>query len=123
MTVALMLLLFAVPGAAFWTLVRGLDPVGRLVVAAAASIVTVAGTAQVMLMLGAWSPGTGLLAVLALSLAVAAAGLLHRPRRPPAPLTLADVPRRPPAQGAATTRRDLPLPRHDEEGDDWLYRD
>ncbi|MFB4316965.1 hypothetical protein [Actinomadura sp. 21ATH] len=122
MTVPLMLLLFAVPGAAFWTLVRGLDPVGRLVVAAAASIVTVAGTAQVMLMLGAWSPGKGLLAVLALSLVVAVPGLLHRPRRPHVPLTLANVPRRPPPRTATTTHQDLPLPRR-EEDEDWLYRD
>jgi hypothetical protein len=59
------LLLFAVPFAASWTLVRALDPVGRLVVAFAASVVTVAAIAQVMLVLGVWSPSGGLVAVLA----------------------------------------------------------
>ncbi|MFI0357028.1 hypothetical protein [Actinomadura sp. 9N407] len=123
MTVPILLLLFVVPGAAFWTLMRGLDPVGRLIVAAAAAIVTVAGTAQVMLMLGAWSPGGGLIVVLALSALAAATGLLHRPRRPrrpPPPVQPTPPPPARPAENA--TRQDLPLPRRDPDEDDWLYR-
>ncbi|MGI5167924.1 hypothetical protein ACQEU3_26600 [Spirillospora sp. CA-253888] len=121
MTVLLALLLFAVPGAAFWTLLGGLDPVGRLTVAVAGSIALVAGSAQVMLMAGAWSPGTGLVAVLLLSGLLAGLGRVHRRRRPPAPLL--PPPRRPAAAGANATRQDIPVRRRDDEEEDWLYQE
>ncbi|KAB2342365.1 hypothetical protein [Actinomadura rudentiformis] len=127
MTIVLALLLFSVPGAAFWSLMRGFDPVGRLVVSIAASIVTVAGAAQILLMAGFWSPGSGLVAVLLLSGLVAGLARMHRPRR----LAHLHIPRPPsrPAAGAAVrsganvTRRDLPVRRRDEDEEDWLYRD
>jgi hypothetical protein len=121
MTLLLALLLFAVPAAAFWTLVRALDPVGRLVVAIAASIVTVGGTAQIMLIAGAWSPAAGLVVILLVSVVVAVAGRLYDLRRRVA----MRLPERPRPQGpppAGVTRRDLPALR-DEESEDWLYRD
>ncbi|MFC5746822.1 hypothetical protein [Actinomadura rugatobispora] len=80
MTLLLLALLFVAPGAAFWTLVRNLDPIGRLVAAAAASIVTVACTAQLMLMTGTWSPRAGLAAVLLISTLVAVPRLPLRDR-------------------------------------------
>ncbi|MBO2450520.1 hypothetical protein J4573_25685 [Actinomadura barringtoniae] len=114
MTIVLALLLFAVPGAAFWSLMRGLDPVGRLVVAVAAAIVVVAGTAQIMLMAGAWSPGTGLTVVVVLSALVAALARVHKRRQPPPPPP-------PPPPPAGVTRTDIRLPRRDEDEEDWLY--
>ncbi|MQY03195.1 hypothetical protein [Actinomadura macrotermitis] len=119
MTLLLALLLFAAPGAACWILVRALDPVGRLVVAAAGSVVLVAGTAQAMLMLGAWSPGTGLVAVLGLSAALAALGYAHRRRNPaeePAEAAAGPAP-------ANVTRADIPVRRREDDDDEWLYRD
>ncbi|GAA2573117.1 hypothetical protein SMC26_27880 [Actinomadura fulvescens] len=119
MTIVLALLLFAVPGAAFWSLMRGFDPVGRLVVSTAASIVTVAGAAQILLMAGFWSPGSGLVAVLLLSGLVAGLARLHRPRS----LGQLHIPRPPARASANVTRRDLPVRRRDEDDDDWLYQD
>ncbi|MEU5884621.1 hypothetical protein [Spirillospora sp. NPDC047279] len=120
MTIVLALLLFAVPGAAFWSLMRGFDPVGRLVVSTAASIVTVAGAAQILLMASAWSPGAGLVAVLVLSGLVAGLARLHRPRR----LSHLAMPiPRPPRPPADVTRRDLPIRRRDDDSEDWLYQD
>ncbi|WP_433327048.1 hypothetical protein [Spirillospora sp. CA-294931] len=118
MTVALVLLLFAAPAAAFWTLTRGLDPFGRLVVAVPASIVTVAGTAQIMLVAGTWSPGGGLAAVLVLSALVA---VLGRPRGRPGPPPSVPDPR-PPRPPAAVTREDLPARRRDED-DEWIFQE
>ncbi|WP_067481463.1 hypothetical protein [Actinomadura hibisca] len=120
MTVLLATLLFAVPGAAFWTLLGGLDPVGRLAVAVVGSITVVAGSAQVMLMAGAWSPGTGLVAVLVLSGLLAGLGRVHRRGRPPAPLV---PPPRRPAAGANTTRQDIPARRREDDEEDWLYQE
>jgi hypothetical protein len=95
----LILALLAVPGLAWWTLLRGLDPVGRLVVAVAAALVVVAGTAQVMLMAGAWSPTGGLVAVLVVSAALVA--VARRPGR------------------ARTPSRPVPAARP--EDDEWIY--
>ncbi|MFG1999163.1 hypothetical protein ACGFNU_08455 [Spirillospora sp. NPDC048911] len=120
MTIVLALLLFAVPGAAFWSLMRGFDPVGRLVVSTAASIVTVAGAAQILLMAGFWSPGSGLVAVLLLSGLVAGLARLHRPRR----LAHLHIPRPPSARPPSTvTRHDIPVRRRDEDEEAWLYKD
>lgn len=103
MTALLALPLFAVPALACWSVLPGLDPAGRLVVSTAAAIAAVAGTAQTMLMLGAWSPTAGLIAVLTLSTALAATGRIRRRPHPPGP----------------------PQPRDKPEADedDWLYQD
>ncbi|XVQ13021.1 hypothetical protein ACQP1W_10840 [Spirillospora sp. CA-255316] len=119
MKALLLVTLFAAPGAAFWTLMRGLDPVGRLVVTAAASIVTVAGTAQLMLMTGAWSPRTGLAAILLISALTATPQLRRRPRAiPPRP-----SPAVPPAPAPTETRRDLPASAKEEDEEAWLYQE
>ncbi|MCP2339902.1 hypothetical protein [Actinomadura rupiterrae] len=124
MSLALALLLFAAPAAAWWLLLPGLDPLGRLVAALAGAFAVLAGTAQVMLMADAWTPLHGVLAVLLLSAVLAALSRVHRPPgRPPRPDGPAAAEPAPP-HAPATTRQDLPLPRRDkEEDEDWLFKD
>ena len=121
MTVVLLLLLFGAPGYTFWRLVPGVDPIGRLVVASVASPVVVSGVAMVMLILGAWSPLGGFLAVLAISgLLAFAARYRHRrfqlPARPgpghPIRLWPAD-----PSSGTADAARSDDSP----DTDNWIY--
>ncbi|GAA1530617.1 hypothetical protein GCM10009678_10950 [Actinomadura kijaniata] len=119
MKLLLALLLLVVPGTAFWSLLRGLDPVGRLVVSIAAGIVLIAATAQTMLILGTWSLHGGLVALGALSALLALSGRVHRRRQPPP----AALPPRPVPAGANVTRQDLRLPRKEEEDDDWLFKE
>jgi hypothetical protein len=121
MTPILTLLLFGAPAAAFWLLVAGLDPIGRLVMAGLAGMVIVSGVGGVMLIFGLWSPLGGLEAVLALSGLMILLSRLQRRRTTPA---------RPPVD---QTRPDgLPLPDTvgksagsppslADEGDEWLF--
>ncbi|MBW8484454.1 hypothetical protein [Actinomadura parmotrematis] len=118
MSLLLALLLFAVPVAAFWSLLPVLDPIGRLIVAIAGGIAAVAAVAQVMIMMGAWSPGGGVAGVLALSAAVAGLGAAHRRRRPAPP-----DPAPPATSRADVTRADIPVQRLDEDEEEWLFRD
>ncbi|MGI8331091.1 hypothetical protein ACRYCC_14080 [Actinomadura scrupuli] len=114
MTLLLVLLIFGLPAYAFWSLVPGLDPIGRLVVASAASPALVSAVAGVMLVTGLWSPGWGLVAVFVVSGLMLLAALVHRARRRP-PVLPAVVPRRPapsiPAVPAAGP----------EENDEWIF--
>ncbi|MFC4906101.1 hypothetical protein [Actinomadura gamaensis] len=122
MSPLLALLLFAAPATAWWLLLSGLDPLGRLVVATAGSFAVLAGTAQVMLMADAWTPMNGVLAVVLLSAALAALSRVHRPSRPPTPVPAPDAP---PPNTPATTRQDIPLPRRvrKEDDEDWLFKE
>lgn len=121
MTPILTLLLFGAPAAAFWLLVAGLDPIGRLVMAGLAGMVIVSGVGGVMLIFGLWSPPGGLVAILALSGLMVLLGRLQRQRTASAPPPVAE------------TRRDgLPLPdaarkpagappSPADDGDEWLF--
>jgi hypothetical protein len=114
MTFILMLLIFGLPGFAFWALVPGLDPIGRLVVATAASPTLVSVVAGVMLVTGLWSPGWGLTAVFLISGLMLLAALARRTRR------------RPPALPTVVHRQPTPpLPvapaAGPEENDEWIF--
>jgi hypothetical protein len=115
MTLLLVLLIFGLPGFAFWLLLPGLDPIGRLVVAVAASPTLVSAVAGVMLITGLWSPGWGLLVVFQISGLILLAAVAHRARRRPPSLPATVVPRQPtppvptvPAAGP-------------EENDEWIF--
>jgi hypothetical protein len=110
----LMLLIFGLPGFAFWLLVPGLDPIGRLVVASAASPTLVSVVAGVMLVTGVWSPGWGLVAVFLISGLTLPAALARRARSRP-PVLPAVVPRqaRPPVPAVPAAGP--------EENDEWIF--
>ncbi|HXP21387.1 MAG TPA: hypothetical protein VN840_17225 [Streptosporangiaceae bacterium] len=73
----LVLVILAIaPALAVASLLPGLDPFGRLVVAGTAALVINAGVATVMLVAGSWSPRAGLAIVLLISAMLAAIRLL-----------------------------------------------
>jgi membrane protein implicated in regulation of membrane protease activity len=120
MAALLTILMFAAPAAAFWLLVGGLDPIGRLVVAGLASLVLVAGVGWVMLTAALWSPRWGFVVVLAVSALVAPLRYLQnrraaRKRRSTAETRAEGLPL--PASPAAPTQRRQEA--EDDEG--WLY--
>jgi hypothetical protein len=113
MTFLLMLLIFVLPGLAFWLLVSGLDPIGRLVVACAASPTLVSAVAGVMLVTGLWSPGWGLVTVFLLSGLLLAAALALRIRKPPKLPAVIPRPTTPPVPSTPATGP--------EENDEWIF--
>ncbi|PGH51162.1 hypothetical protein CRI70_08230 [Streptomyces sp. Ru87] len=72
--------LVAAPAAAVASLLRGLDPLSRCVVAVAGAVAADVLTAQVMLALHVWSVRTGVAAVAALSAALFLSAFLLRLR-------------------------------------------
>ncbi|WP_051468222.1 hypothetical protein [Actinomadura oligospora] len=126
MSLPLVLLLFAAPAGAWWLLLSGLDPLGRLVAATAGAFAVLAVTAQVLLMADAWNPLAGVLVVVLLSAVLAALSRVHRPSRPSTPA--AAPPPEPHPHAPAVTRHDLPLPRarprrREDDEEDWLYKE
>jgi hypothetical protein len=114
MTFLLMLLIFVPPGLACWLLLPGLDPIGRLVVACAASPALVSAVAGVMLVTGLWSPGWGLVSVFALSAVILVTAFAHRAHHEPAEMPVT-VPR-PPAPPVPAAPAAGP-----EENDEWIF--
>jgi hypothetical protein len=72
---AVLLFLVAAPALAVAGLLRGLDPVARIVVAVAAAVAVNVLVAQAMLAVGAWSPRAGLVAIAVISAVIGATGL------------------------------------------------
>lgn len=124
MSLPLALLLFAVPAAAWWLLLSGLDPLGRLVVSSAGAFAVLAGAAQVMLMADVWSPLNGVLGVAVLSAVLAALSRVRRPSRPSRPAAAAPPP---PEPAPAASGRALPPPRRrhhpGDDDEDWLFKE
>ncbi|MCQ4083281.1 DUF1616 domain-containing protein [Streptomyces sp. RB6PN25] len=78
--------LVVAPGAALASVLRGLDPLSRIVVAVTGSVVIDLIVAQVMLMLHLWSIRGGVAAVAVVSIALFLLPLVRRAyRRPTAP--------------------------------------
>lgn len=71
-----LILLAVVPALAVASLLRGFDPLARVVVAAAAAAGIDVAVAEMMLVSGTWSPGLGLVAVAVISALIAAGRLL-----------------------------------------------
>lgn len=67
-----LLFLAAAPAIAVASLLPGLDPFGRVVVAGAAALVINVGVAAAMLVAGSWSPRAGLVIVAVISIMLAA---------------------------------------------------
>ncbi|MDX6738979.1 hypothetical protein [Actinocorallia sp. A-T 12471] len=99
MTALLILVMIAVPSACFAWLLRGLDPLGRAMVGVAAALCLLILVPQTMLIVRAWSPTGGLVAVGAICLLLAAAAWWRRP-----------------AAGAEAAE---PVARHEDE--DWIF--
>lgn len=119
----LALILFGAPSVAFWLLVDGLDPIGRLVVSGLAGLVLVSGVAGTMLITGLWSPAGGFVAILVISALMALLGYRRYRRRPAeqhqVPVSAGDAA---PRQAAGRPHQSSgKRPAAEEGGDEWLY--
>lgn len=119
----LTVILFGAPSVAFWLLVDGLDPIGRLVVSGLAGLVLVSAVAGTMLVTGLWSPLGGLIAILVVSALMALLGYRrHRSRPAGGNEATVTAGRGGPEQAAERPSPSSgPRPTSEEGGDEWLY--
>lgn len=119
----LTVILFGAPSAAFWLLVDGLDPIGRLVVSGLAGLVLVSAVACTMLVTGLWSPLGGLIAILVGSAFMALLGYRrYRSRQAEGHEVPVTAGRAGPEQAAERPSPSRgPRSTAEEGGDEWLY--
>ena len=82
-----LLFLLAVPGLAVFSLFRGFDVLGRVVIAGSAALVIDMAIAELMIATGTWSPRLGIALVALVSAVIAATRMLIATRSDPRPAT------------------------------------